>query len=764
MLEWTLTVPRELKHHDAGKKITLSFTTVGRMVNVARIKEMQDLYEAPANADDGRSAFIPALGADFYAWVPVKRGDCLDDGERTRLFCKHIAANAEGCKAASLVPVLTDSSIKELKIRKTLAIEFKESTLRENIECVGRFCKGGLYEPGKVTVRNSSFWDITCDDAGTQQMAEVLMVDAAAQPRWDDLVLLAHESSSDASSNAMFVGTKDQNNRFVVMQFAATHLESKTYDELTHAPPNAEAPPQARTKRFHSPRVKRIQPGAETLPSQGCGTYALIVKPPELEQQSELRNKKDSVSLPELESWKSLPDKSGWEYVLQGKPVSDRKDDYALVRLKNTNLDIMHWDSLAKKWLPAQAVLSLPENKRLVCLEETCFATLETTSEHTLCKCGKRKPTRLRDIVLSVVDKDQESVVPVHQEASVQAPRGAEEATQNIVRNFASKSQQVTQDILRSLTDIKHKKDIGMLRYEKALDMSIETTRENKTRFPITLFGFVITTSLLVGWLSMAAAPLLQQFDMMAGPLANGVCKFVVQSDAVKKAYAFLEQDEASVINSTVDDMPSDYKSKFTLVKLLDEAVCIPIAKAAEAAAKRAVAKVQLHVNRSSAVSRVQSGSNVNGDRQLHGRRLGEMPALTPLLEAWWEEHPGDPAAKLSVVFSEVADLRHRAKQLLEQRPAEVLAAHRQLGWNAAVEVLLQESKWTLSQEDAVATGELDRVSDEVPESSMTAREEMAQMRAQVQDLASELREARADIKRLMERWDGNGVGRNVEL
>lgn len=282
----------------------------------------------------------------------------------------------------------------------------------------------------------------------------------------------------------------------------------------------------------------------------------------------------------------------------------------------------------------------------------------------------------------------------------------------------ATEAQQASTAILKNLDDSHKKNDVCMLRYEKALDMSIEATRENKTRFPMTLFGFVITTTLLVGWLTMAATPLFNQIKIMAKPLAMGACEMIVHSDAVTKAQGFIDQG-TSAVNGALDDMSNGTAKDltFSVGNLIDEAICKPMVKTAEAAAAKAVEKAQGQIdslNASSAGSDADTTSSDSASESDDGdtnsnstvrRRLGELPPLAPLLEDWWEETPGDPATKLFVVHVEMADLRRRAMQLLKRGPAEVLAAHRQRGWTAAVETVLQESKWKSPQEDWYASG-----------------------------------------------------------
>jgi len=77
---------------------------------------------------------------------------------------------------------------------------------------------------------------------------------------------------------------------------------------------------------------------------------------------------------------------------------------------------------------------------------------------------------------------------------------------------------------------------------------------------------------------------------------------------------------------------------------------------------------------------------------------------------------------------------------------------------NVVVAVLLDgmssagDSEQAEQSKDALAKGELDAVMDDLNGSTMTPREEMAQMRAKVQDMAADLREVHAVMKRLTER------------
>merc|ERR1712190_566708 len=60
---------------------------------------------------------------------------------------------------------------------------------------------------------------------------------------------------------------------------------------------------------------------------------------------------------------------------------------------------------------------------------------------------------------------------------------------------------------------------LAMSKYEKMLDMGIQTAQDNKTRFPITLFGFVITQALLLLWVGMMLQPLADQVSKVFPPV-----------------------------------------------------------------------------------------------------------------------------------------------------------------------------------------------------------------------------------------------------
>merc|ERR1712136_660446 len=54
-------------------------------------------------------------------------------------------------------------------------------------------------------------------------------------------------------------------------------------------------------------------------------------------------------------------------------------------------------------------------------------------------------------------------------------------------------------------------RDFACKRYEKMLDMAMQSANKNKTRFPLKLFGFVINSAVLGGWIVLAASPLVKQ-------------------------------------------------------------------------------------------------------------------------------------------------------------------------------------------------------------------------------------------------------------
>lgn len=71
-------------------------------------------------------------------------------------------------------------------------------------------------------------------------------------------------------------------------------------------------------------------------------------------------------------------------------------------------------------------------------------------------------------------------------------------------------------------------------RYERMLDMAIESVKKTRERFPFKLFGFVISAQLLCTWVVLAAAPALDQAKQLAPALALRACDYAGRSTWVK--------------------------------------------------------------------------------------------------------------------------------------------------------------------------------------------------------------------------------------
>jgi len=221
-------------------------------------------------------------------------------------------------------------------------------------------------------------------------------------------------------------------------------------------------------------------------------------------------------------------------------------------------------------------------------------------------------------------------------------------------------------------------KDIGCKRYEKMLDMAIESAQTNKARFPLKLFGFIINMALLGTWITLALSPLAKQVQGMTPGLTMAACQWVENLDIINQAEGLANQgvkkanegiskanqgiqavnngmqkglDKVNEITAQItgekakhEEMEKfekiDHLKLFNFQKMFHSYVCKPLTKmAAEQAAKA-----------------------MSGITQT--RRLRSIEPLAPAVEKWWHAHPGDPHVKLLSVLSILNDLERSATEL----------------------------------------------------------------------------------------------------
>eukprot|EP00931_Biecheleriopsis_adriatica_P052145 TRINITY_DN3030_c0_g3_i1.p1 TRINITY_DN3030_c0_g3~~TRINITY_DN3030_c0_g3_i1.p1 ORF type:complete len:1489 (-),score=311.83 TRINITY_DN3030_c0_g3_i1:20-4402(-) len=265
--------------------------------------------------------------------------------------------------------------------------------------------------------------------------------------------------------------------------------------------------------------------------------------------------------------------------------------------------------------------------------------------------------------------------------------------------------------------------DPGLNRYERTLEANIKSTSKNV--FPLTVFGFVINTALIVTWLLLAFSPIFSNLKQMVPPLAAQACQKIEESKlfhdlehAAESSVDMANQGLAAAENATkgIDAQINKVKSQFNanadaisgssedfvdahshdaqkmlrgamadsgitqiagmdmkggkvqfdFGKFFDQTVCNPLVawmkRQSEAAIGNATEKVK--------------GLQIPTSKD---RRLLELPVEGPVSE-WWAATPGDPEAKLLLVKLQLDDLQHEAQRLLISAPLAVEAALQQHG------------------------------------------------------------------------------------
>eukprot|EP00931_Biecheleriopsis_adriatica_P076609 TRINITY_DN5029_c0_g1_i2.p1 TRINITY_DN5029_c0_g1~~TRINITY_DN5029_c0_g1_i2.p1 ORF type:complete len:1449 (-),score=308.23 TRINITY_DN5029_c0_g1_i2:54-4400(-) len=108
-------------------------------------------------------------------------------------------------------------------------------------------------------------------------------------------------------------------------------------------------------------------------------------------------------------------------------------------------------------------------------------------------------------------------------------------------------------------------------RYEGLLSTATESARKTRERFPLKLFGFVISGQLLATWVALAIAPVADQTKQVAPTLLSYACKKVTTSDW---------------LDSLQDKIHSNTKGKtlrgIKLGALIEENICKPLEKMAK--------------------------------------------------------------------------------------------------------------------------------------------------------------------------------------
>jgi len=204
--------------------------------------------------------------------------------------------------------------------------------------------------------------------------------------------------------------------------------------------------------------------------------------------------------------------------------------------------------------------------------------------------------------------------------------------------------------------------DEGRDRFKKMLNMALESARENRTRFPLTLFGLIINSALIVTWVALAASPVMSQLKTMAPVVVSKGCHQLANSPMIKGAMEAASKTANSAV-SAVNDAAKSAGATDGVVetkpvnfqKLFFDTVC----KQMESMAKDAVAKADDAMK--------DAGEDKGGDerlRRLEGRAflgvdtIAKMPDVAAAVDLWWRVNADlEPSAKVAIAYYELQAL-----------------------------------------------------------------------------------------------------------
>lgn len=188
-----------------------------------------------------------------------------------------------------------------------------------------------------------------------------------------------------------------------------------------------------------------------------------------------------------------------------------------------------------------------------------------------------------------------------------------------------------------------------LTRYEGLLATTTESARKTRERFPLKLFGFVISGQLLATWIVLAAAPVADQVNKVTPALVGYACH-----QATSSTWLASLQDK---INSR-----SKKGNGIQLNKMLEEYICKPMMK-----------KVKKKVE---GLTEKSTDSLLSKAGAAERRLSTKIPDVTAPIQEWWtanSKHSGD--AKLVLLQLFLDDLRAQSDRLLSSTPRAAVRA-----------------------------------------------------------------------------------------
>eukprot|EP00450_Noctiluca_scintillans_P030873 CAMPEP_0194551458 /NCGR_PEP_ID=MMETSP0253-20130528/96231_1 /TAXON_ID=2966 /ORGANISM="Noctiluca scintillans" /LENGTH=1443 /DNA_ID=CAMNT_0039398917 /DNA_START=47 /DNA_END=4378 /DNA_ORIENTATION=+ len=202
-------------------------------------------------------------------------------------------------------------------------------------------------------------------------------------------------------------------------------------------------------------------------------------------------------------------------------------------------------------------------------------------------------------------------------------------------------------------------RDFACKRYEKMLDMAMQSASKNKTRFPLKLFGFVINSAVLGGWIALAASPLVKQAQVM-GP------------SVVKMGCVWLEEH---ALEQQMEDTSKKLHKDSKLKLFFRNVVC-----------KRLEGMVS-KIGGEDDDRRLQLDEHLGWIGGLDGSANPE-PFVEEALELWWSTYSCDPSVKLVLALHLLEEIDQDAQKKLVAVPSVVKHAYDEAGLEASLWVL----------------------------------------------------------------------------
>lgn len=252
-------------------------------------------------------------------------------------------------------------------------------------------------------------------------------------------------------------------------------------------------------------------------------------------------------------------------------------------------------------------------------------------------------------------------------------------------------------------------KDAECKRYEKTLDMTIEAAKKSRERFPLKLFGFVISAQLLATWVCLAASPIFSQAKQLAPGLAMHGCNMLEHSRFVEAIQSQMEATNPSM--------------HIQVKKSLHENVCVPL-KAALAMGMKALPATLTPAQKAKLAGKIQAKAGGKKRRLMAGGAHSEapmpweetaemapehaipMPDLRDIVRAWWAAHPSHHyEARYATGYAALQELSRAGDRLLVSEPqavASTFSAHQDVyqGFAAAMGAAKAHLETAIAEEE----------------------------------------------------------------